>query len=134
MASARRSRGSLEQTVLDTLADSAAALTPAEVRDRVGGDLAYTTVMTVMSRLAEKGLVVRARVGRGYAYVAITDEAELAARRMQKVLDAQDDRAAVLARFVGTLQPGDEMVLADLLAREADALAPDGEPDPEPWP
>ncbi len=114
---ARRTRGSLEQTVLDELAGSAAALTPAEVRDRIGGDLAYTTVMTVMSRLAEKGLVVRERSGRGYAYSAITDEAELAARRMQRVLDAHEDRAAVLARFIGALQPGDEAVLAELLAK-----------------
>jgi predicted transcriptional regulator len=114
---ARRTRGSLEQTVLDALADAGTALTPAEVRDRISGDLAYTTVMTVMSRLADKGVVVRERSGRGYAYAAITDEAELAARRMQRVLDAQENRAAVLARFVGALQPGDEAVLAELLAR-----------------
>jgi predicted transcriptional regulator len=113
----RRTRGSLEQTVLEVLAGSDRVLTPAEVRDRLGGDLAYTTVMTVMTRLTEKGLLVRQRSGRGYAYTAITDEAELAARQMQRVLDSHDDRAAVLARFVGALQPGDESVLADLLAR-----------------
>jgi predicted transcriptional regulator len=117
---ARRTRGSLEQTVLDTLAASDRALTPAEVRDRLGSDLAYTTVMTVMTRLADKGLLTRQRSGRGYAYAAITDEAELAARKMRRVLDAQEDRAAVLARFVGSLQPGDENVLADLLARASE--------------
>jgi predicted transcriptional regulator len=116
----RRTRGSLEQTVLEVLAGSDRALTPAEVRDRLGGDLAYTTVMTVMTRLTEKGLLVRQRSGRGYAYAAITDEAELAARQMQKALDSHDDRAAVLARFVGALQPGDESVLADLLARASE--------------
>ena len=124
MQPARRTRGSLEQTVLDTVADAGSALTPAEVRDQLGGDLAYTTVMTVLTRLTEKGVLVRERSGRGYAYAAITDQAELAARQMSKVLDAQEDRAAVLARFLGALQPGDETVLADLLARASEEPSP----------
>jgi predicted transcriptional regulator len=123
LRSERRSRGSLEHAVLGTVAGSATALTPAEVRDRLGGDLAYTTVMTVMGRLAEKGLLVRERSGRGYAYASVT-EAELTARQMQRLLDAQEDRAAVLARFVGALQPGDEAVLVELLARAGDEDEP----------
>ena len=43
--------------------------------------LAYTTVMTVMARLAQKGLLRRAPKGRGYAYEpAVKDAAELAVR------------------------------------------------------
>jgi predicted transcriptional regulator len=122
----RRSRGSLEQSILDVVARSKVAMTPGEVRDQLGADLAYTTVMTVMARLAEKHLLVRERLGRGYVYVAVTDEAEVTARQMQKLLDAQNDRAAVLARFVGTLQPGDEALLVDLLAR-ADGPTEDAE-------
>lgn len=38
-----------------------------------GSRVAYTTVMTVMSRLAEKGLLSRRLVGRGYMYVAKVD-------------------------------------------------------------
>ena len=37
--------------------------------------LAYTTVMTVMSRLAEKGILVRRRARRGYAYDAVAKDA-----------------------------------------------------------
>ena len=37
--------------------------------------LAYTTVMTVLSRLADKGAAVRTPQGRGYAYAAVTDPA-----------------------------------------------------------
>jgi predicted transcriptional regulator len=120
MHSNRRSRGDLERSVLATIAGADTPLTPADVRERLGDDLAYTTVMTVMGRLADKGSLVRHRSGRGYAYTAITDEAELAARQMQRLLDAQDDRAAVLARFVGVLKPGDEALLTELLARAAD--------------
>lgn len=91
-------------------------MTPAQVRDGLGGELAYTTVMTVLGRLHDKGEVTREQVGRGYAYTAIQDSAELAARRMQRVLDAQGvDRPAVLMRFLGALAPDDEKLLRSLL-------------------
>ena len=109
--------------MLAVLTSAGVALTPAEVRDRLDGDLAYTTVMTVMARLADKDLLVRERSGRGYAYSSISDEA-ITARQMQKLLDTQSDRAAVLARFVGALQPGDEAVLAELLANSAGDTEP----------
>ncbi len=120
MPGERRSRGSLEQSVLDVLSASPVALTPGDVRERLGGDLAYTTVMTVLTRLAEKGLATRERAGRGFAYAAVSDSAEITARQMQKLLDTQEDRAAVLARFVGALHPGDETVLAELLGRASE--------------
>jgi predicted transcriptional regulator len=41
--------------------------------------LAYTTVMTVMARLADKGILTRRSEGRGYAYeAAAPDEAGIA--------------------------------------------------------
>lgn len=45
------------------------------LNDRRTPPLAYTTVMTVMSRLAEKGILVRRRAGRGYAYEAVAQDA-----------------------------------------------------------
>ena len=112
----RRPRGTLEQEVVAALAASPAPMTPAQVRDQLGGDLAYTTVMTVLARLSDKGLVTRERVGRAYAYAAVRDEAEVTARQMQRLLDAGDDRAAVLSRFVGVLSD-DEQLLTELLRR-----------------
>lgn len=112
----RRSRGSLERDVRDILAASAEAMTPAQVRDALSAGLAYTTVMTVLGRLHEKGEVTRTQVGRGYAYMAIQDPAELAARRMQRLLDTEGaDRPSVLTRFVGSLGPEDENLLRSLL-------------------
>ena len=117
----RRSRGSLERDVRAVLGASAEAMTPALVRDALGGELAYTTVTTVLGRLHEKGEVTRTQVGRGYAYTAIRDPAELAARRMRRVLDAEGaDRPAVLMRFVGALAPDDENLLRSLLDTGAD--------------
>lgn len=115
MDTGRRPRGTLEQEVVAALAAAAEPMTPAQVRDHLGTDLAYTTVMTVLARLTEKGVVTRKRVGRAYAYQAVLDEAEVTARQMRRLLDAGDDRVAVLSRFVGVLSNEDEQLLIDLL-------------------
>jgi predicted transcriptional regulator len=107
----------LEQQVMAALAASGEALTPAQVRATLGDDLAYTTVMTVLARLHEKGLVARKRVGRAFAYRVVAERADLTARQMRRLLDAGDDRAAVLSRFVDVLTPDDEALLAGLLRR-----------------
>jgi predicted transcriptional regulator len=117
MDTGRRPRGTLEQEVVAALAAADEPMTPAQVRDHLGVDLAYTTVMTVLARLSEKGLVTRERIGRAYAYSAVRDEAEVTARQMQRLLDTRDDRAAVLSRFVGVLSDDDERLLIDLLRR-----------------
>jgi predicted transcriptional regulator len=85
------------------------------VLDELGGELAYTTVMTTLSRLVEKGVVSRERVGRAYAYTAVLDQPGIAAARMRELLESGDDRAAVLAQFVGSLSDEDERVLGQLL-------------------
>lgn len=122
MLSARRSRGSLEREVLAVLEAAAeGGLTPAQVRDRLDTGRAYTTVMTVLVRLSEKGLVTREPAGRGYAYAAVRDRAALTAQRMQHLLGTGTDRAGVLARFVDTLSPEDERLLRDLLRDEGHA-------------
>lgn len=91
-------------------------MTAAQVRAAMGDTLAYTTVMTVLSRIAEKGLAVRTRQGRAHVYAPIRDGAEVTAMRMRRLLDADDDRAAVLARFVGSLTDADEAILLEMLA------------------
>jgi predicted transcriptional regulator len=95
------------------------ALSPAEVRARLGQDLAYTTVMTVLSRLFAKGLLTRRRGGRAFLYRP-ADDAQVAAHGMHRLLEAGPDRAAVLRQFVDTLSAGEEQLLIDLLARASD--------------
>ena len=95
-------------------------LTPAQVRDELGDDLAYTTVVTILSRLHAKGVLTRLRAGRAYRYAPVADEPGLAARRMRGVLDAEADREAVLARFVSGLAPEDEQTLRRMLAGQRD--------------
>src|SRR5436305_1019918 len=84
----RRRRGGLERDIIATLLDAAVPLPAADVRRRLGGTLAYTTVMTVLTRLAAKGLIERSRSGRGYVYRASTDASDVTARRTQQRLGA----------------------------------------------
>jgi predicted transcriptional regulator len=111
----RRAAGQLEAAALDVLQSAGTALTPSEVRDRLGGELAYTTVVTILSRLHDKGVLIRLRSGRAYSYAPVADEPGLAARRMRGVLEAEPDREAVLARFVSGLSATDEQLLRRML-------------------
>jgi predicted transcriptional regulator len=112
---ARRAPGTLEAEVLSVLWSSAEPLSPADVQARLENELAYTTVVTILTRLHDKGVATREKHGRSFRYDAVDDEAGLAARKMTKVLDGEPNRGSVLARFVTQLSESDEAVLRDLL-------------------
>src|SRR3954449_11006356 len=130
MAGGRR-RGALEQEVLACLAAARRPLTVAEVLAELGGDLAYTTVLTALSRLHGKGALTRQPAGRGYAYALPADPAAVGAavtaRRMSRLLDSREDRAGGLARVVAALPPADERLLSELLA-DGHRQAPEARP------
>ncbi|MGH3628146.1 MAG: BlaI/MecI/CopY family transcriptional regulator, partial [Sciscionella sp.] len=86
----------------------------------LGGDLAYTTVVTILSRLQDKGVLNRHRIGRAFCYEPVTDRSGLAARRMRAVLDSEDNHQSVLARFVSTLSSKDEKLLRRLLDEQGE--------------
>jgi predicted transcriptional regulator len=113
----RRAHGDLKQEVLTVLLASDTPMTPGQVRDAIDADLAYTTVMTVLARLCEQGLVARRRAGRAFAYTAVADQGEVTARQMHRLLETGDDRVAVLSRFLGVLSDDDERALIELIGR-----------------
>lgn len=90
-------------------------MSPGDVQQRVDSGLAYTTVVTILGRLQEKGMATREKRGRSFVYSPVEDEAGMAARRMRKALDNGPDRDSVLARFVSDLSDADEQVLRALL-------------------
>src|SRR5689334_6384702 len=92
---ARRAPGALEAEVLAVLGTSAEPLSPSDVQGRLRGELAYTTVVTILTRLHEKGIATREKHGRSFRYHAVDDEAGLAARKMAKVLDGEPDHGSV---------------------------------------
>jgi predicted transcriptional regulator len=123
----RRGWGELGSAIVEVLDASGVPMTPAQVREALSTDLAYTTVMTVMARLADRAVLVRHRAGRGYAYTRQPDRAEVTAHHMHRLLDSDDDREGVLARFVGRLSVDDEQLLARLLG-QVNAQPGEGQP------
>ena len=66
--------GELERAIMDVLWESAEPLTVRQVGARLTDrDLAHTTVMTVLDRLAKKGFAKRQRDGRAWRYCAAAD-------------------------------------------------------------
>ena len=114
--SERRPTGALEQEVLLQLWTLGHPATPGEVLDELLDDtLAYTTVMTILTRLWQKGLVVRKRRGRAFAYEPAVSEAELTASRMHEWLSASSDPKAALVTFVDSLSRTQARALRALL-------------------
>lgn len=66
-----------------------------------GRDHAYTTIMTVMGRLHEKGVLLRERRGRQYIYRPSAPEAELVDRLSGQAVDRVVERygSAALRHF-----------------------------------
>jgi predicted transcriptional regulator len=84
-----------------------------EIRDRLAErrPRAYTTIMTIMSRLARKGVVERRKVGRAYFYRAN--------------LTAEEARAQALRQVVENFFGGSVEALLAQLGSNAPALRPD---------
>jgi predicted transcriptional regulator len=55
---------------------------------------AYTTIMTIMDRLARKGIVTRRKVGRAYRYQANLSAAEARTSAVEKIVAAFFDGSA----------------------------------------
>lgn len=81
--------------------------------------VAYTTVMTVMSRLAEKGLLRRRRQGKAYYYSPALTQEELAAAVSQRLLNSlvAEFGELAIAQFAAQLERIDQERLRRL--REA---------------
>lgn len=78
--------------------------------------LAYTTVMTILVRLHEKGYVRREATGRSYRYEAAMDETELTALVGRRDLSRLIERygAASLAQFAEDLGSSERGLAAEL--------------------
>ena len=95
-----------------------------DVLDALNGSsdrrLAYTTVMTILVRLHDKGLVTRAKDGRNYRYTAAVDEGSVEAQLGRRELNRLIERygATSVAGFAADLGEGE---LADRLRKLAQA-------------
>ncbi|MEW2622665.1 BlaI/MecI/CopY family transcriptional regulator [Streptomyces sp. NPDC048106] len=65
--------------------------------------IAYTTVMTVLDNLHQKGWVRREAEGRAYRYEAVSTRAAYAAALMNDAWSQSDNPAAALVAFFGMM-------------------------------
>lgn len=112
--------GDLERAVMDALWASPTPQTVRQVHAELAKtrSLAYTTVMTVLQRLAKKDLVTQIRDDRAHRYTASRPREDLVASIMVDALratDAPGSRHAALVSFVGRVGADEAAALREAL-------------------
>ncbi|MFF4208469.1 BlaI/MecI/CopY family transcriptional regulator [Streptomyces sp. NPDC001796] len=77
--------------------------------------IAYTTVMTVLDNLHQKGWVRREAEGRAYRYEAVSTRAAYAAALMNDAWSQSDNPAAALVAFFGMMSDEQRQALRDAM-------------------
>jgi predicted transcriptional regulator len=114
--------GPLEQRVLDLLWKQPEPVSVREVQSGLGGELAYTTVMTTLDRLFKKGFLARRRDGRAFRYFSRTSREAFAAGLFRRSLGRlfRGSPQPLLASLVEAVGEHDRELLPELqrLVRE----------------
>jgi predicted transcriptional regulator len=116
----RKPLGELESAILGVLWDGGTKLSVRRVQECLERDQApaYTTVMTVLDRMFDKGLVARQKDGKAFVYwPTFTREAYLGeqAARMLTELEVPVQRDVLMA-FLDSAEHADPAVLDELSA------------------
>lgn len=83
---------------------------------------AYTTVQTILNRLAERGLLIRERHGKAFVYKPLLSEADYLSDSLARTLSAassQETRLTVLASLVGGLADSEMSRISSLAEKIA---------------
>jgi predicted transcriptional regulator len=96
-----RQLGVLEGVVMNELWAAGGSGTVREMVDRLRNqrDLAYTTILSTMGNLVDKGYLTRTSEGRAHRYHAVMTRAEYAARLMRDAMLRGGDADLVLLQF-----------------------------------
>jgi predicted transcriptional regulator len=118
--------GDLERAIMEVLWQTDSSLTVRQVSNGLDQrNLAHTTVMTVLDRLAKKGFARRERDGRAWRYRPAATREAYVAELMLTALDQTGDRVAALARFAQSVSGAEAEVLREALA-DLDEEPPSG--------
>ncbi|RPK69310.1 Transcriptional regulator BlaI [Streptomyces sp. ADI95-17] len=90
--------------------------------------IAYTTVMTVMDNLHQKGWVRREVDGRAYRYTAVSTRAAYSAALMNEAWSRSDNPAAALVAFFGMMSAEQREALQDAMRIVQPNLSATSEP------
>jgi predicted transcriptional regulator len=103
--------GDLERAAMEVVWEHG-AVTGRQVAEQLAArDLAYTTWLTVLSRLERKGLLRRDRRGRAHTYTAVASREDHIAVLMRQALGQADDREAALQHFARSVTPAEAQTL-----------------------
>ncbi|MFF1476541.1 BlaI/MecI/CopY family transcriptional regulator [Streptomyces sp. NPDC058301] len=124
-----RQLGELEDAVMTRVWQWNRPVTVREVLEDLQQErsIAYTTVMTVMDNLHQKGWVRREVDGRAYRYTAVSTRAAYAAALMNEAWSQSDNPAAALVAFFGMMSPEQRESLRDAVRMVG---PPEDYPDP----
>jgi len=86
--------------------------TVAEVRDALGGDVGYTTVLKMLQILEEKGAVGHEQEGRAYRYVPLVESVNAGGRALRRIVNKIFHGSA--ERLLATLVEDREFTAAEL--------------------
>ena len=112
--------GDLERAVMHTVWDASSPLTGRQVADALAGRaLAYTTVLTVLTRLEKKGLLARDCAARAHTYSPVASREDHVAVLLQQALGQADDREAALQHFARSVTPAEAAALRRALDAQA---------------
>ncbi|MFC8076829.1 BlaI/MecI/CopY family transcriptional regulator [Streptomyces sp. NPDC057307] len=111
--------GDLERAVLDCLWQADEPRTVREVHEALAGrQLAYTTVMTTLQRLARKGLVAQDSQARAHRFSAEATREEMFTELMTDALGIAGDEHEAMLRFVDVISPEARAALAEGLGQQ----------------
>lgn len=82
-----------------------------QVNEALDADLAYTTVMTLLTRLHRKGFLERRLEGRAWTHRPVMSQSQHVASAMTAALHDSDNHAAALFHFVERLTPEEQQQL-----------------------
>lgn len=109
----KRAFGELESQIL-ILLKSRERKSVKEIHQALGGLDSYNTVMTVMSRLAEKKQLAREKVGLHYEYWSVTSPESVLDKIKQKLFGA---KTSALVNYL--VESADDLTDEDLAEMEA---------------
>lgn len=116
-----RQQGELENQVMDALWNAEGSLTSQDILETVNqasGDLALTTILTVLSRLVDKGMVKRSQgVGRSLNFTAAETRERHSANLMLNLLGDSENPALTFAQFTSSLTPKQLAALRESLEK-----------------
>jgi BlaI family transcriptional regulator, penicillinase repressor len=109
--------GPLEKRLLELLWTQARPATVGHIRPALP-ELAYSTIMTTLDRLYRKGLLLREKTGRAFAYRPRYSRAELLSRmisgHMADLWRGAEEGTALLSTLVRTVGRADAALLDEL--------------------